>query len=263
VATEDLDVPGYSVLAHGYAERRMQDRRLAALIDGSLDDASTVVNVGAGAGNYESTSRWVVSVEPSAEMLAQRHDEGRRVVRAVAARLPIRDDGVAAALAIMTVHHWPDVPIGLAEMRRVARDRVVVFTWDPDYAGFWLDEYLPELTPLNRRRFPPIRALATPTSTVEVVPIPHDCSDGFVGAYWRRPEALFDVRVQRATSGLASLPAAIIGRGLQRLADDLKTGRWRARHAQLLDLDTLDVGYRLVVDELAGRPRVGLGGAGS
>ncbi|HET6952541.1 MAG TPA: hypothetical protein VFI47_19325 [Acidimicrobiales bacterium] len=80
-----------------------------------------------------------------------------------------------------------------------------------------------------------------------------------MGAYWRRPDALLDTGVQRATSGLANLPGEVLRRGLGQLADHLESGRWRARHARLLTLDTLDVGYRLVVDDLTDS-RVGIGG---
>ncbi|HET6952540.1 MAG TPA: methyltransferase domain-containing protein [Acidimicrobiales bacterium] len=135
MVAEDVDVPGYSVLAGGYADRRVPDGRLAALIDGALADAPTVANVGAGAGGYEPTSRWVASVEPAAEMLAQRDDGRRAAIRALAERLPIREGGVAAAMAVMTVHHWRELATGLAEMRRAARDRVVIFTWDEESSG--------------------------------------------------------------------------------------------------------------------------------
>ncbi len=35
--------------------------------------------------------------------------------------------------------------------------------------------------------------------------------------------------------------------GLARLAADLESGAWQDRHADLLDRDELDVGYRLIV----------------
>ena len=37
---------------------------------------------------------------------------------------------------------------------------------------------------------------------------------------------------------------------LERLAEDLKSGVWHERHSDLLELDAIDLGYRLVVAEL-------------
>ena len=44
--------------------------------------------------------------------------------------LPFQPDSFDAALAVLTVHHWPDKALGLSELRRVARRHVVVLTWD-------------------------------------------------------------------------------------------------------------------------------------
>ncbi|MEY2515841.1 MAG: hypothetical protein QOJ89_3199, partial [bacterium] len=59
---------------HGkdYARRRRADPRIAARVVAALGDGATVVNVGAGAASYEPTDRWVLAVEPSAAMRAQR-----------------------------------------------------------------------------------------------------------------------------------------------------------------------------------------------
>ncbi|AYV30543.1 hypothetical protein EES41_27865 [Streptomyces sp. ADI95-16] len=55
----------YDRIGIGYRKVRCPDPRLAALIDGALGDARTVVNVGAGAGSYEPADREVTAVEPS------------------------------------------------------------------------------------------------------------------------------------------------------------------------------------------------------
>lgn len=59
-------------------------------------------------------------------------------------------------MAVMTIHHWGDVPRGVAELRRVARRRVVVFTGDPRVAyESWLTrDYLPGLREVDLFRFP-------------------------------------------------------------------------------------------------------------
>lgn len=152
------------------------------------------------------------------------------------------------------MHHWSDVAAGVAEMRRIARQRLVFFTWWPEQdASFWLlSEYLPEAARVDAVMAEPIRVLARLLQGAEIrpVPIPHDCADGFAAAYWRRPEAYLDPSVRAGISLLAKTGDEALRAGLSCLADDLRTGRWHDNHADLLRLDSLDVGYRLVIAEL-------------
>jgi SAM-dependent methyltransferase len=171
----------------------------------------------------------------------------------VAERLPFRDGAVDSSLAILTVHHWRDQAAGLRELRRIARRRIVVLTWDPDSRGaFWLTaEYFPEMLDLDVPRFPALDALGQALGPIRVapVPIPHDCQDGFLGAYWRRPEAYLDPTVRRQISSFAQLGAERTRDGLARLREDLRSGRWETRHRALRDRESLDLGYRLIVAE--------------
>ena len=236
----------YDEIGAGYREHRRPDVRVARAIGEALEGADSVVNVGAGAGSYEPEDRRVVAVEPSAVMIRQRRG-GAPVVQASATALPFRDDAFAAALAVLTVHHWPDRARGLAELARVAR-RVVVLTWDPAWSGFWLvDDYFPALAELDRPIFPSLDELGRALGTIEVrpLPVPHDCTDGFLGAYWRRPAAYLDPGVRGAISTFTKLRD--VEPGLARLRGDLATGAWARRHGDLLERTELDLGYRLVV----------------
>lgn len=184
-------------------------------------------------------------------MIAQRPPDGARVVCATAEQLPCRTGAFDAALAILTVHHWRDRARGLRELRRVARRRVVVLTYDPPAgAAFWLvAHYLPAVDALDAPRFPSADELAAALGPVDVqpVPIPADCSDGFLGAFWRRPEAYLDPAVRRGISVFAQLPPAAAAGGLARLGQDLASGAWERRFGHLRTMDALDLGYRLVV----------------
>lgn len=73
-----------------------------------------MVNVGAGTGSYEPSDRFVVSVEPSAEMIRQRSRTAASALRATAEALPFADRAFEAAMALLTVHHWTDPMAGLA-----------------------------------------------------------------------------------------------------------------------------------------------------
>ncbi|MGH7356483.1 MAG: class I SAM-dependent methyltransferase, partial [Candidatus Rokuibacteriota bacterium] len=224
------------------------DPRIGAAIRQTLGAAESVVNVGAGAGSYEPTDRRVVAVEPSLAMIHQRRPGAAPVVQASATDLPFAAGAFAAALAVLTVHHWPDRARGLAELARVAHGRVVIVTWDPATPGFWLTEdYFPSILTIDRPIFPTVDELRGVLGEIEVVPlpVPHDCTDGFLGAYWRRPGAYVDAGVRSAISTFAKLED--VEPGLARLRADLADGTWARRHGDLLRRDELDLGYRLVV----------------
>ncbi|MBS0657842.1 MAG: methyltransferase domain-containing protein [Verrucomicrobia bacterium] len=236
----------YDRIGLDYANLRRPDPRLAAVIQRALGDARTVLNVGAGTGSYEPPDRDVTAVEPSAEMIRQRSPQAAPAVQASAQDLPFPDASFDAAMAILTIHHWPDQAAGLRELRRVARGRIVLLTFDPA-ARPWLTDYLPELAALDERQMPALADYARWLGPVEItpVPIPHDCSDGFLYAYWRRPAAYLDPRLRAGSSSFWALRESEAG--LARLQADLASGAWERRYAELRALDEYDAGYRLVV----------------
>jgi ubiquinone/menaquinone biosynthesis C-methylase UbiE len=248
--------PEYDASRATYSLTRRTDPHIAAAIERALGDARSVVNVGAGTGSYESPGREVIAVEPSATMRDQREPAAAKAIAARAEALPLDDDSVDAALAALTVHHWDDPRRGLTEMRRVARRRVVVFTHDPAQAeALWLvRDYLPEIASLDQTRFMEIEdlveALGGAETSIERLPIPHDCRDGFLGAFWRRPERYLDPAVLPGNSAFMALPPEVLERGLAKLRNDIDSGAWRRRYGGLLSRDQLDVGYRLVIAEL-------------
>jgi SAM-dependent methyltransferase len=239
----------YDRIGVTYAQTRRPDPRIGTAIRAALGDASSVVNVGAGSGSYEPPET-VMAVEPSEVMIAQRPAGLAPAAQATAEAIPLDDGAVDAALAVLTIHHWPDLARGFAEMRRVA-ERIVVLTWDPSMArSFWLSgEYLPdEAVEWDTARCPPLETvtrLIGPEAVVTPVPVPHDCTDGFFGAFWRRPEAYLDPVVRAGISNLAHFGDALAP-AFEHLAADLDSGAWHRRHADLLELDELDLGYRIV-----------------
>ena len=243
--------PVYDQIGHGYVTARRPDVRIAAQIGAALGDCRSVVNVGAGAGAYEPARGRVVAVEPSTAMIRQRPAGSAPAIQAVAEHLPFAAGACDAALAVLTVHHWRDRAAGLAEMARVARQRVVILTWDPVCRdAFWLtSEYLPAIIDLDLPRFPTLEEIARQLGALDVRPllVPHDCQDGFLGAFWRRPHAYLDPDVRRAMSGFAQLPPATVDAGIGRLAADLASGGWEARFGHLRAQDSMDLGYRLIV----------------
>ena len=241
----------YDTIGAAYTVTRRTEPRIAAQIWAALGDAQTVLNVGAGTGSYEPPDRHVLAVEPSAVMRAQRPADAAPCLAGAAAHLPFGDRSFDAAMAVASVHHWPDPIAGLRELRRVAR-RVVVFTHDTTGAGwlhrFWLTrDYLPEVADLLVGR-PSLTALATAIGArVEPVPIPWDCADGFFEAHWRRPEAYLDEDVRRGVSVWTKVGPEAERRAVRGLRDDLASGRWAARNRDLVELDEAELGLRLLI----------------
>lgn len=236
----------YDVIGINYADLRKPDPRIARVIEATLGSARTVLNVGAGTGSYEPPGRCVTAVEPSFEMIRKRGPGAAEAIQASADDLPFGDKSFDASMAILTVHHWPDKEAGLREMRRVTRGRIVLLTFDPAHRP-WLTDYLPELAALDEAQMPTISDYERWLGSVRVtpVPVPHDCTDGFLYAYWRRPAAYLDPHVRSGSSSFWAIGNAEAG--LQRLRRDLETGEWERRYAELLTRDEYDAGYRLVV----------------
>jgi hypothetical protein len=228
----------YRAIAGSYPHYRRADPRIAATVDKALGPARSVLNVGAGAGSYEPADRDVTAVEPSAAMRAKR-PAGRPAIAAAAEALPFADRSFDAALTTFSVHQWRDVAAGLGELRRVTRGPVAVLTCDPALLDrFWLVDYAPEVIAVEARRYPTVAALTAGLGgsvTVENVPIPLDCSDGFNEAYYGRPERLLDPAARHSCSAWSFVGAAVHDRFVARLRDDLRSGRWDERYGALRD----------------------------
>ncbi|MCF4139211.1 MerR family transcriptional regulator [Streptomyces sp. Tue 6430] len=241
----------HDAIGSAHPATRRTEPRIAARVWEALGDARTVLNVGAGTGSYEPPDRDVTAVEPSAVMRAQRPAGAAPCVAAAAESRPFEDRSFDAATAFSTVHHWRDPIAGLREMRRVAR-RVVVFTHDAGDAGwrlrFWLTrDYLPEVAGLVADRPPVDRTARVIGSRMEPVLVPWDCADGFLEAYWRRPDAYLDERVRRAVSVWTRVGPEAERRAVNELRDDLSSGRWAERNPDLVALDAAELGLRLLV----------------
>jgi len=240
----------YDRIGRRYTANRRADPRWEAVVSAQIWDAQRIVNVGAGTGSYEPVGREVVAVEPSGVMLGQRAPDAAPAVRAVAAGLPVLAGWADTVLAILTVHHWSDWERGLAELCRVAPRRVVFAIDFEVHARFWLlQEYLPEVLESTLRCAPSadVVAEAIGATTSIDMPVYRDLQDGVLGAYWCRPEQYLDHQVRANNSGTALAHPETTALGIARLEADLASGAWHERHAALLERDSIDMGYRLLV----------------
>jgi SAM-dependent methyltransferase len=234
-----------------YSAIRRPEPRFARRIRDALGDASSLINVGAGAGSYEPEDMSVTPVEPSASMRSQRPPHLAPALDAVAEDLPFPDKAFDAALAAVTVHQWSDLGAGLAELRRVTRGPVVIMTFDPvPLRRFWLAEYAPEMMERESCRMPELDRLAAQLAgnvRVEELPIPADCADGFAEAYFGRPEAFLDPRVRRSQSAWGFVDGEEERRSVERLGAALEDGSWDHRFGGLRSASEYPGSLRLVV----------------
>jgi SAM-dependent methyltransferase len=184
-------------------------------------------------------------------MIEKRPVGAAPVIQGSAETLPLDSDSVDAAMAVFAIHHWQDVRRGLGELRRIARHRIVILTWDKSFTGsFWLTrDYVPELEEWTVSQLPSIGDIETELGSLErrPLPVPRDCRDGFLRAYWGRPEAYLDPHVRKNISQFNLVDLVAVERGIDRLARDLSSGRWDRRNGHLRALDSLDLGYVLLI----------------
>lgn len=242
----------YDKYGQKYSGRRQTDPGIAAYIYTALGDAKTVLNVGAGAGSYEPEDRYVVAVEPSAVMRSQRKANGKMpAINALADSLPFDDHSFDASMALVTVHHWPDMGKGLRELRRVTRQRVVIMTFDPgSLDNFWNALYFPEVIEIERKRYPTIDFLIGALGgrcEVQAIPVPLDCTDGFQEAFYGRPEAFLDKEVRKAQSAWGFLREGEEEKIVDRLRNDLQSGAWDQKFGHFRTQPNFTCALRLVI----------------
>lgn len=240
----------YDAIGRGYSSARRPDPGLSALLWERLAGSSTVLNVGAGTGNYEEVALHCIAAEPSSVMLAQRPVGSAPAVQATAEVLPFDGASFDAAMAISTIHHWTDLRAGLGEMRRVAGRRLVYFSEPARLGGMWLvDDYFPEIVDMPINRSAPsaddVRAELGGDTTIDIVEVTAGFTD-CAGAFWSRPERYCDPQVRSSLSMFALLDPGLVEDRIALLEDDLASGAWDERHGHLRDAASIDLGYRLV-----------------
>jgi len=239
--------PIYDQIGVNYSARRCTDPEIAQQLHEELHGATRIVNIGAGAGSYEPENVSLVAVEPSSEMISQRMANAHPVKQAFAECLPFENHSFSHAMTVLSMHHWENREAAFNEINRVTTEKFVAITWDPKAEPFWLTrDYFPAIYETDKGIFPDLEELNEHFADVKVGPlrIPGDCKDGFLAAFWKRPEAYLRAQVRQSISSFSRL--AGLSEGLQRLADDLQSGVWAKNNRAILEEPSLDVGYRIV-----------------
>jgi SAM-dependent methyltransferase len=244
----------YDRQEHKYGGYRRTDPRIAAYIHNALGPAQTILNVVAGAGSYEPDDKYVIAVEPSAVMRALRGTNNKvPAINTAAANLPFDDEAFDASMALVTVHHWPDINQGLREMRRVTRGAVVIMTFDPVALDeFWNARYFPDLIEVERLRYPAVDLITQSLGgqcEVQTIPVPLDCVDGFQEAFYGRPEAFLEKEVRKVQSAWGFLPEGLEEKLVKDLADELAHGEWDRKYGHLRTQPTFTGALRLIISK--------------
>lgn len=236
----------YDRIGKNYSVQRCTDPIIAAQLYSELNGASKILNIGAGTGSYEPSGVDLIALEPSSEMIAQRPSGAHPVVQGVAENLPFEDNLFSHTLTVLSMHHWTDRAKAFKEITRVTREKFVAISWDPALNSFWLTrDYFPEIYELDKLIFPPTTEFARFFNEVKIAPlmIPANCQDGFLGAYWKRPKAYLQTAVRQTISTFSKIGSEP---GLQKLSQDLEDGTWEATNRDILDLESLDIGYVVI-----------------
>ena len=237
----------YDEIGNNYSVTRGTDPKIANQLYEELHGATRIVNIGAGTGSYEPENIEVVAVEPSSVMISQRKVGSHRVEQAFAEKLPFENSSFSHAMTVLSMHHWKDRARAFQEINRVATEKFVAITWDPKSEPFWLTrDYFPEIYEMDKSIFPDLKELDDYFDEVTIRPlqIPSDCQDGFLTAFWKRPEAYLSTQVRQAMSPFSKIKN--LSEGLQKLEDDLASGEWARNNHAILGLSDLDVGYRII-----------------
>ncbi|GAB5399496.1 MAG: class I SAM-dependent methyltransferase [Aureisphaera sp.] len=241
----------YNEIGINYSSTRRTDNRIAEQIHSKLKRGKRILNIGAGTGSYEPENMELIAVEPSEEMISQRKQGSHKAVQAFAEELPFKDQSFTHAMTILSMHHWENKALAFKEIKRTVSDLFVAVTWNPNSEPFWLTrDYFPEIYKMDQGIFPSLDELSNHFENLEVSPllIPEDCQDGFLAAFWKRPEAYLNAQVRQSISTFAKLEDYSLG--LKQLKNDLENGTWEERNQDILHYKTLDAGYVIVTATL-------------
>jgi hypothetical protein len=241
----------YDTIARTYTATRRPDFRVAARTLHALGDARDVVNVGAGGWCIRTPrpsgyrDRALEDDDPAARTGGGCRAPG--LGRSDPARRPERRGGAGDPHRPSLERHGARIrrdPARRQTARRVPHLRPCVPRLVAD----------PGLLPgdPDSRPCAPLRAFrALGLVECSIVPVPSDCTDGFLAAFWRRPESYLDPRLRENISSFAQLTRAVLEPGLVRLERDLASDVWKRRYTAPRAFGELDCGYRLVTCELA------------
>ena len=251
----------YNSIGANYNQTRQPDPRIVKRLINllNLPSGSTIADVGAGTGNYSNAiaeeGYRVIAIEPSEVMQTQRQPHSQvSWLTAAAEQIPLSDNAVDGATIMLALHHFNDIDLGIKEIARIAKDKIVIFAFEQNQIPqFWLTDYFPYFISDTLTTFPSTKEIArqieqTTHKEVTVTPflLPTDLSDLFAASGWCQPEIYLDARVRNGISTFAKMPAEKLDRGLNQLQTEINNGSWMRKYGHLLQRENYDAGYRII-----------------
>ncbi|MFI0347382.1 MAG: class I SAM-dependent methyltransferase [Chthoniobacterales bacterium] len=255
----NISQPLYEKIGTSYSITRKADQRIAErLIELlGLPTGSTILDVGAGTGNYSfalaNAGFSMLAVEPSKTMLSQASpNKNIKWINSFAEAIPLDDESAQGAIIICAYHHFQNNQQALKEIIRVVgAGPILIFTWDVQkLPQLWLTDYFPEIYPDHKAYIGDAKAAVQNIShwtnrkcEIFSFPLPCDLTDHFITADWARPEAYLDPEIRQGISSFAEASENIYEKGLKRLKDDLQSGHWDKQYGELRQKKEYDIGY--------------------
>ncbi len=241
----------YDKQVNKYFTVRKTDPIIKKYVNYGLRNMNTVINIGAGTGSYEPVDKYVIAVEPSEKMRKKRLESGRiPAINARADSLPFSDNSFDASLAILTIHHWPDLRAGLKEVKRVTRNRIVILTYDPDELDkFWNMEYFPGVVEAEKNRYPKLLEIAEVIGIqprIIKIKIPFNCADGFQEAFYGRPEAFLKNKIRRSQSAWEWISRELEAEYIAHLKKEVDNGEWDRKYGHYRKMRVFEGAYRML-----------------
>lgn len=221
----------YDTLSAAYARNRaVHPGVLSALVEtGRVTDASHILEVGCGTGNYligiaEGTGCRGAGIDPSAEMLAvaRSRTDAFYFRQGKAESLPFTPPGFDLIFSVDVIHHLTDRPAFFREAARLLRPggRLCTVTDSAEdiRRRVPLSSHFPETVAVELERYPPIERLRA------------EMAAACFGTIWTEttelPYPLSDIRGyrERAYSSLHLIPDPAFQNGLARLEAELAEG---------------------------------------
>ena len=255
----NVSQPLYEKIGTSYSATRKADHRITErLIELlGLPTGSTVLDVGAGTGNYSfalaNAGFSMLAVEPSKTMILQSSPhKSVKWINSFAEAIPLENEAAQGAIIICAYHHFQNNQKALEEIIRVVgAGPILIFTWDVQkLPQLWLADYFPKIYPDRKAYIGDAKTVvqnishsSNRKSEIFSFPLPCDLTDHFITANWARPEAYLDAEIRKGISSFAEASPDLYAGGLKRLQNDLESGHWDKQYGELRQKQEYDIGY--------------------
>ncbi|WP_176223918.1 class I SAM-dependent methyltransferase [Thalassobacillus devorans] len=257
--------PIYNDIGKTYNSTRKADPRITQSIVEELNfkAPATILDIGAGTGNYScriaEKGYSIIAMEPSSVMRNQgKEHENLTWKEGIVEDIPVSDNSVDGIVCTLASHHFKDLRLAFREMKRVLKSegKIIIFTLDPRLCSddFWILEYFSPILEEAYEVHPPLHTISNlleeeleSAVRVKPFPLPNDLKDQFFFSGWNKPEIYLEERFKNGTSPLAKGDPSSVSSCLNKLKEDLDSGKWHLKHGDLLHQKNCECGHFFLI----------------